>query len=88
MVNKIKFKLKKKKKKEDHTGLFQKEGLFFLPENLQWNLVNSLHATIHLEEEALQRLLKRSFRGTCLQMTVRQVVSSCPTSQLNNPKGA
>ena len=73
---------------EDHTGLFQKEGLFFLPENLQWNLVNSLHATTLLGEEALQRLLKRSFRGTGLQMTIRQVVSTCPTCQLNNPQGA
>ena len=68
--------------------MFQKEGLFFLPENLQWNLVNSLHATIRLEEEALQRLLKRSFRGTGLQTTIRQVVSSCPICQLINPQGA
>ena len=64
---------------EDHTGWFQKEGLLFLPGNLQWKLVNSLHATTHLEEKALQRLLERSFGGTGLQTTVRQVVSSCPT---------
>ena len=42
---------------EDHIGWFQKEGLLFLPENLQWKLVNSLHATTHLGEKALQRLL-------------------------------
>ena len=69
-------------------GWFQKEGLLFLPGNLQWKLVNSLHATTHLGEKALQRLLERSFRGTGLQTTIRQVVSSCPTCQLNNPQGA
>ena len=73
---------------EDHIGWFQKEGVLFLPENLQWKLVNSLHATTHLGEKALQRLLERSFRGTDLQMTIRQVVSYCPTCQLNNPQGA
>ena len=66
----------------DHIGWFQKEGLLFLPGNLQWKLVNSLHATSHLGEKALQRLLERSFRGTSFQRTVRQVVSSCPTCQL------
>ena len=40
---------------EDHMGWFQKEGLLFLPGNLQWKLVNSLHATTHLGEKALQR---------------------------------
>ena len=69
-------------------GCFQKEGLIILPWNLQWKLVNSLHATIHLREKALQRLLERSFRGTSVQTTIRQVVSSCPTCQLNNPQGA
>ena len=70
---------------EDHTGWFQKEGLLFLPGNLNWKLVNSLHATTRLGEKALQRLLERSFKGTGLQMTIRQVVSSCPAFQLNNP---
>ena len=46
------------------------------------------HATTHLGEKALQILLERSFRGTGLQMTIKQVVSSCPTCQLNNPQGA
>ena len=73
---------------EDHMGWFQKEGLLFLSGNLQWKLVNSLHATTHLGEKALQRLLERSFRETGLQMTIRQVVSSCPTCQLNIPQGA
>ena len=75
---------------QDHMGWFQKEGIlfFFLPGNLQWKLVNSLHATTHLGEKALQRLLERSFRGTGFQITIRQVVSSCPTCQLNNPQGA
>ena len=73
---------------EDHMGWFQKEGLLFLPGNLQWKLVNSLHATTHLGGKALQRLLERSFRGTGFQTTIRQVVSSCPTCQLNNPQGA
>ena len=73
---------------EDHMGWFRKEGLFFLPGNLQWKLVNSLHATTHLGEKALQKLLERSFRGTGLQTTIRQVVSSCPTCQLNNLQGA
>ena len=52
---------------EDHMGWFQKEGLLFLPGNLQWKLVNSLHATTQLEEKTLQRLLERSFRGTSFQ---------------------
>ena len=39
---------------EDHMGWFQKEGLLFLPGNLQWKLVNSLHATTHLGEKALK----------------------------------
>ena len=73
---------------EDHMGWFQKEGLLFLPENLQWKLVNSLHATTHLGQKALQRLLERSFTETGLQRTIRQVVSSCPTWQLNNSQGA
>ena len=64
---------------------FQRRDSFFLPGNLQWKLVNSLHATTHLGEKALQRLLERSFRGKGLQTTIRQVVSSCPTCQLNNP---
>ena len=33
---------------QDHTGWFHKERLLFLPGNLQWKLVNSLHATTHL----------------------------------------
>ena len=46
-----------------------------------------VHATTHLREKALQRLLEMSFRGTGLQRTIKQVVSSYPTSQLNNPQG-
>ena len=69
-------------------GWFQKEGLLFMPGNLQWTLVNSLHATTHVGEKALQRWLERSFRGTGFQTTIRQVVSSCPTCQLNNSQGA
>ena len=37
---------------QDHMGWFQKEGLHFLPRNLQWKLVNSLHATTHLGAKA------------------------------------
>ena len=66
---------------EDHMGWFQKEGL-------QWKLVNSLHATTHLGVKALQILRERFFRGKGLRTTIRQVVSSCPTCQLNNPQGA
>ena len=73
---------------QDHMGWFQKEGLLFLPGNHPWKLINSLPATTHLGEKALQRLLERSFRGTGFQTTVRQVVSYCPTCQLNNPQGA
>ena len=73
---------------EDHMSWFQKEGLLFLLGNLQRRLVNSLHASTHLGEKGLQRLLERSFRGTGLQKTIRQVVSSCPTCQLNTPLGA
>ena len=72
---------------QDHMGWFQKEGFLFLLGNFQRKLVNFLYATTHLGEKALQRLLERSFRGTGLQKTIRQVVSSCPTRQLNNPQG-
>ena len=71
---------------EDHMGWFQKEGLLFLPGNLQWKLINSLHATTHLGVKALQRLLERSLRETDLQVTIRHVVSSCSTCLLNNLK--
>ena len=64
---------------EDHMGWFHRWGLRFLLGNFQWNLVNFLHATTHLGEKTLQRLLERSFRGIGLQMTIRKVVSSCPT---------
>ena len=73
---------------EDHMGWLQKEGLLFLPGNLQWKLANSLHATTHLGEKVLQRLLERSFKGTGLHTTITQVVSSCPTCQLNDLQGA
>ena len=69
-------------------GWFRKKGLIFLPWNLQWKLVNSLHVTTHLGEKALQRLLERSFRGTSIQTTIRLVISSCHTCQLNNSQGA
>ena len=51
---------------QDHMGWFHKEGLLFLPGNLQWKLISSLHAATHLGKKALQRLLKSSFRGTGL----------------------
>ena len=35
-----------------------------------------------------QRFLEMFFRGTGLQTTLRQIVSSCPACQLNNPQGA
>ena len=40
---------------QDHMGWFPKEGLLFLPGDLQWKLVNSLHVITHLGEKALQR---------------------------------
>ena len=73
---------------QDYIGLFQKYRLLFLPGNLHWMLVYSLHATTHLGEKDFQRLLERSFKETGLQTTIRQMVSSCPTCQLNNPQGA
>ena len=59
-------KAKSKGFQEDHMEWLQKAGLLFLPGNLQRNLINSLHATTHLGEKALQRLLEKSFRGTGL----------------------
>ena len=49
------------------------------------SMVSKLETTKypHLGEKALQRLLERSFRGTGLQTTIRQVVYSCPTCQSN-----
>ena len=69
-------------------GGSQNKGLIFLPWNLQWKLVNFLHVTAHLGEKALQRLLERSFRGTSVQTTIRLVISSCHSCQLNNSQGA
>ena len=63
---------------EDHIGWFQKEGLLILPGNLQWKLANSLHATTHLGEKALQWLLERCFKETGLQKSIRQVASLVP----------
>ena len=63
---------------QDCMRWFQKEELLFLPGTLKWKLVNSLHATTNLGGKALQRLLERSFRGTGLQTTITQVVSSIP----------
>ena len=51
---------------KEHMGWVQKEGLLFLPGNLQWKSVNSLYATTNLGDKDLQRLLERSFRGTGL----------------------
>ena len=70
---------------EDYMGWFQKEGLLFClgTSNGSW-----LAPYILLREKALQRLLERSFRGTGFQTTIRPVVSSCPSRQLNNPQGA
>ena len=65
-----------------------KGGTPFSAWDCQWKLINSLHAITHLGEKALQRLLEMSFRGIGLQMTIRQVVSTCPTCQLNNPQEA
>ena len=75
---------------QDYMGCCQKKGLFFFfpPGYLWWKLINSVQATIYLGEKFLQRLLERSFRGIGLQTTIRQVVSFCPTFQLNNPKRA
>ena len=70
---------------KDHMGWFQKEGLLFLPGNLQWKLVNFLHATTRLREKAFQRLLERSFRGTGFQMTK---ASGLPLSHLPIKQGA
>ena len=46
---------------EGHMGSLHKEELLFLLGNLQWKLDNSLHATTHLGEKSLQRLLERFF---------------------------
>ena len=44
---------------EDHMGWFQKEGVLFLPGNLQGELVNSLHTTAHLGEKTLQKIARK-----------------------------
>ena len=49
---------------------------------------SKMHATTNTRNKALQKLLEMSFRGTGLQTTTKQVVSSCPTCQLNHPQGA
>ena len=45
---------------EGHMGSLHKEELLFLPGNLQWKLVNSLHATTHLGEKTLTVLKKNT----------------------------
>ena len=69
-------------------GVIPKGGTAFSSWEPPMEVGYSLHATTHLGEKALQRLLERSFRGTGLQMTIRQVVSSFPTCQLNNAQRA
>ena len=44
---------------QDHIGWFQKEGLLFLPGNLPWKLVNSLHATTHLGGKGPPKLTRK-----------------------------
>ena len=48
---------------EDYMGWFQKEGLLFLPGNLQWKLVNSLHAITQIRRkgppESAKKVLQR-----------------------------
>ena len=74
---------------EDHMGGSKREDSFFClgTSSGSW-LTPCMLPTTHLGEKALQRLLERFFRGTGLQTTKRQVVSSCPTCHLNNPQGA
>ena len=69
-------------------GGFKRRDSFFSLGTSNRKLVNSLYVTTHLGEKDLQRLLERSFRGTGLQTTIREMVSSCPTYQLYNPQGA
>ena len=60
---------------QDHMGVVPKGGTPFSAWEPPMKVVNSLH----LGEKALQRLLERPFGGTGLQMTIRQVFSSCST---------
>ena len=71
---------------EDHMGWFQKEGLFFLPGNLQCKLFNSLHHSFR--GEGPPKITKKVLQSNRLQTAIRQVVSSCSIFQLNNPQGA
>ena len=80
-------KAKSEGSQEDHIYDSKKRDYFFCLGTSKWKFINSLHATTHLGEKALQRLLEGPFRGTDFQTTIRQVVSSCPTCQLNNPQG-
>ena len=60
LLHLLTFKAKSEGSQEDNKGWFQKEELLFLPGNLQWKLVNSLHATTHLGEKALTALKKNT----------------------------
>ena len=58
-ILKVRLKAKSEGFQEDHMGWFQKEGLFFLPGNLQWKLVNSLLATTHLGEKGPPKITRK-----------------------------
>ena len=66
-------KAKSKGFQEDHMGWSQKEGFFFCLGTSNGSWLTPLGGNV------LQRLLERSFRGTVLQTTIRQTVSSCLT---------
>ena len=68
---------------EDHMGWFQKEGLLFLPGNLQWKLVNSLHATTHPPK--ITRKILQSNRPPDDYKASGLLLSYLP---INNPQGA
>ena len=56
---------------EDHMGWFHKEGLLFLPGNLQWKLVNSLLSTTHLGEKGPPKITRKVLQRNRPLTTIR-----------------
>ena len=67
---------------------FQKEGLLFLPWNLQWKLVNFLICHHSFSGEDPPKIIRKLLQSSRPPVDYKAIVSSCPTCQLNNPQGA
>ena len=56
---------------QNHMGWFPKEGLLFLPGDLQWKLVNSLLSTTHLGEKGPPKITRKVLQRNRPPTTIR-----------------